>query len=124
MEYVFGGCARRFLLLYLEYILAADFHGGEFTFHHGLFDWLFQEKEGKRFMEKLSETEDLSYFELDIVKNIIWFQWNKFLPAVFIVLFLPFLTFFGVFIVYTSYLLPEKKEEDKTWGDYYTATFV
>ena len=88
------------------------------------FDWLFQEKEGKRFMEKLSETEDLSYFELDIVKNIIWFQWNKFLPAVFIVLFLPFLTFFGVFIVYTSYLLPEKKEEDKTWGDYYTATFV
>lgn len=88
------------------------------------FDWLFSEKEGKRFMEKLSETDDLSYFELDIIKNIIWFQWNKFLPAIFIVLFLPFLTFFGIFIVYTSYLLPEKKEENKDWGDYYTAAFV
>jgi hypothetical protein len=88
------------------------------------FDWLFSEKEGVRFMEKLSETDDLSYFELDIVKNIIWFQWNKFLPAIFIVLFLPFLIFFGVFIFYTSYILPEKKEEDETWGNYYTASFV
>ena len=88
------------------------------------FDWLFDRNYGKRFMEKLSDTEDLSYFELDIIKDIIWFQWNKFLPAIMVVLFAPFLIFFIIFILYTSWLINEKNNEDDDWGPWYTATFI
>ena len=89
------------------------------------FDWLLTTKDGERFLEALSETEVLSFFEIDLVKNVVLFQWSYYLPRIIIGLFLPFFIHFLIFLIYATWLLEEKKEEnDDDWGKWYTVDFV
>ena len=37
------------------------------------FDWIFTDREGKSFLDELSETENMDIFKYDIIKDIIWF---------------------------------------------------
>lgn len=84
------------------------------------FDWLLTTKDGERFLEHLSNTDVLSYFEIDVIKNIIMFQWSYFLPRIIISLFIPFLLFFILFLIYATWLIEMKVEEDNTSGTWYT----
>ena len=88
------------------------------------FDWLLTTKDGERFLEALSETEVLEFFELDLVKNIILFQWSYYLPRIILGLFVPFFIYFIIFLVYATWLLEEKKEEKEKWGTWHTIDFV
>jgi hypothetical protein len=46
------------------------------------FDWILSTKDGERFLEHLAQTDNLAYFEIDLIKNIILFQWSYFLPRI------------------------------------------
>ena len=87
------------------------------------FDWILKSHEGEEFLQRLSETDNLEYFQIDLIKNIIWFQWSYFLPRIIAALFIPFLAFFLLFILYTTWLINEKHEEEEDWGPWHRATF-
>ena len=72
------------------------------------FDWVLSTSEGEEFLQQLSETENLGFFEIDVVKHIIMFQWSYFLPKIIIYLFTPFIVHFLLFVLYTTWILDKK----------------
>lgn len=86
------------------------------------FDWILNKKEGEDFLQRLSDTDNLAYFEFDIIKNIIMFQWSYFLPRIIMFLFMPFVAFFILFILYTTWLINKKNEETDSNGRWHRAT--
>lgn len=88
------------------------------------FDWIFTTKRGEEFLEKLSRTSDLSFYEIDIVKHIINFMWKRFLPRLFLFLFFPFLVFFATFLLFATWLIDEGYKEADDWAEWDTAVFV
>lgn len=76
------------------------------------FDWLLKEQEGEDFLQQLSDTDDLSFFEIDIVKFIIKFQWKRYLPRIALYLFLPFLIFFIAFLIFATWIINEMHQND------------
>lgn len=85
------------------------------------FDWILTSDKGELFLERLSQTENLRYFEVDVIKNLVMFQWQIFLPKIIAFLFVPFLAFFLLFILYTTWILNEKHNEDDGWGPWHQA---
>jgi hypothetical protein len=88
------------------------------------FDWMLTTKEGEDFLEGLRQTDNLAYFEIDVVKDLILFQWSYFLPRIIMFLFVPFLVFFIMFILYTTWILDEMFSEEDDNGDWHTAALV
>jgi len=88
------------------------------------FDWVLTTKEGTQFLDDLRKTDNLSYFEIDVIKDIILFQWGYFLPRILMGIFAPFLIFFGLFILYTTWILDEKFNEADSSGDWHTTALV
>jgi ankyrin repeat protein len=88
------------------------------------FDWLLTTKLGENFLQNLAETDNLAYFDVDLVKYLIEFQWQFFLPRIIAALFIPFLLHFIIFVLYGTYVLNEKHIENDKWGDWYIADLV
>ena len=83
------------------------------------FDWVLSQKQGGPFLDKLRRTKNLAYFEIEVIKDVILFQWKYFLPRIILFLLIPFLAFFILFILYTTWILDEKFNEgsDGDWND-------
>ena len=88
------------------------------------FDWILTTVLGEAFLEKLSTTDNLRYFEIEVIKNVVMFQWEIFLPRIIAYLFTPFIGFFLLFILYTTWILNEKQEETDDSGPWHTTAFT
>jgi ABC-type multidrug transport system fused ATPase/permease subunit len=88
------------------------------------FDWILKTQEGKDFLQYLSETENLRIFDNEIIKYIVYHQWNKFLPYICVLLFVPFLIHFVLFLFYATWLYHETEVEDDKNGEYYPITLT
>jgi hypothetical protein len=88
------------------------------------FDWLLRTKQGENFLQQLAETSDLAYFDLDIVKHIINFQWKRYLPRIALFLFLPFLAFFIAFLLFATWIIHEMHVEDNKDGEWRAAAQI
>jgi hypothetical protein len=42
------------------------------------FDWIFTKKEGKAFLWNLAKTENLDFFDIPVIQNVINYQWKFF----------------------------------------------
>jgi len=73
-------------------------------------DWVFKTEEGTRFLEQLSESDDMSLFTLDSVQTLVFFQWRMMRPVIIRYLFLPFLVYFFLFIMSISFFYENKDE--------------
>lgn len=83
------------------------------------FDWLFNEKEGKAFLYALSKTDDIEIFGLNIISTIVMFLWGYYRTQIVIQVLIPFLLYFIVFILYSTWIKNESDEEDKDFGSKY-----
>lgn len=88
------------------------------------FDWMLTTKEGEDFLERLRKTDNLGYFEIEVIKDLIMFQWEYFLPRIIIFLFVPFMLFFLMFILYTTWILDEMFNEADNSGPWHIAALT
>ena len=87
------------------------------------FDWLLKTSEGEEFLQQLSDTDNLGFFEIDLIKQIILFQWKYFLPRIIVFLFVPFIAHFIIFVLYTTWILDKKYSNFEMWNNWYRAAF-
>lgn len=83
------------------------------------FDWLFNEKEGKSFLIALSKIEDIEIFGLNIISTIIMFIWGYYRTQIVIQVLIPFLLYFTVFILYSTWIKNKSDEENGDFGSKY-----
>lgn len=88
------------------------------------FDWLFNEREGARFLNKVANSDSIDLYSLEIIRNIIDFFWGYFKPKIFVYNFIPFILSFILTIVFVTYTHDERVQEGEKWGKFYTANFV
>jgi len=88
------------------------------------FDWILKSHEGEMFLEKLKKTETLEYFEIDLIKDIIYFQWQYFLPRILVLIFAPFLVYFISFVLYCTWILDQKHNEANDDGGWHVAALT
>ena len=87
-------------------------------------DWIFKGERSTSFLKELSETDNMEVFELDIIKDIIMFQWKYFSRAIMLKLFMPFMIYFVLFCVYTTYILERQYDAQETNNDYDMASYI
>jgi len=88
------------------------------------FDWILKSAIGESFLQQLADTDDLSYFDLDIVKQVIYYQWSRYLKRITLFLFIPFLAFFLAFILFATWVIHEMHIEDDSDGKWRAAAFI
>jgi hypothetical protein len=88
------------------------------------FDWMLTSHNGEQFLERLRKTDNLGYFEIEVIKDLIMFQWGYFLPRIIIFLFIPFMLFFLMFVLYTTWVLDEMFNETDDNGTWHVAAFT
>jgi hypothetical protein len=79
---------------------------------------------GWKFIHALSNSESMSYFELDSVKLIVRYQWMLIKPIIIKYLFVPFLLNFLLFNVYCIYLFEAAKPVEVTEEDVTTTVLA
>ena len=72
------------------------------------FDWLLNTHYGAEFLNELSVTSNINIFALDIIKDIIYFQWNYVKAAIIKYLMIPYIIYFVMFWVYATYIAKNK----------------
>ena len=87
------------------------------------FDWLF-DKQGAKFIHKISKSDTIELFSLEIIKIMILFFWKHYKSKIIVVSLIPFLIWFVAFIAYATFIHEEEVEEDETWGVWYIVSFV
>jgi hypothetical protein len=79
------------------------------------FDWVFTDKRGEKFMNALGATENIEIFTLEIIKNVILFQWNILQKQIIRYTLFPFLLALLTFAIQITWIfektLLEYKEE-------------
>jgi len=88
------------------------------------FDWIFQGNKAESFLKDLSESENIHIFGQDIIRDIILFQWKYFKRVIIWKLFLPYMIYFMLFCVYTTWILERQHNENESWGDFDLATVI
>jgi len=76
------------------------------------FDWIFNSEEGNKFLANLSETDNINIFGYDIIKDIILFQWSHFKSTIIYKLFIPYLFYFLIFILFSTWIIHRKHHEN------------
>ena len=74
------------------------------------FDWIFNDTDGVRFLETLSETDSIELFDLTIIRHIINFLWSYFKFYVFMYSLIPYMFYMALFLVYVTYFHKMKYE--------------
>lgn len=87
------------------------------------FNWIFNENEGKQFLNNLSEAQDDSVLEVEVIKNMVQYLSKYYRRAVFFRVFLPFLVYFTMFIAYSTWINNEKNNE-VGFGTYSTINLI
>jgi hypothetical protein len=88
------------------------------------FDWLLNTNTGARFLENLADTDDMSYYDIDIVKHIVNYQWTYYLPRIGLYIFLPFFIFFVLFLVYATYVVDKMNRERDSEGNWMKTALI
>lgn len=90
------------------------------------FDWIFNSKHAHALMKVLSETNNINLFKVPVIEDIILFKWSYFRWAIIILLFIPFLLYFGAFLTFATWGIKEdyeyEKKVDGSSKDWETAT--
>jgi hypothetical protein len=66
----------------------------------------------------------MSYYNIDIVKHIVTYQWRYFLPRIAMYIFVPFLIFFIFFLIYATYILDQMNRENNSEGNWKKTSLV
>ena len=88
------------------------------------FDWIFMGDQAKTFLKDLSDSENINIFGQDIIRDIILFQWKYFKMVIILKLFVPYIVYFGLFCVYTTWLLERQFNESDDNGAYHIGSYV
>jgi len=88
------------------------------------FDWLFTDDRIHTLMKDLSESTNSQLFKLDIIKDIVLFQWKYFKSAIIWQIFLPYLIYLLIFCVYSTWLQKQKHEEDEALGKFQIGSYI
>ena len=88
------------------------------------FDWIFQGDQANQFLKDLSTTDNIHIFGQNIIRDIILFEWAYFKRVIFWKLFIPYLIYFVMFCIYTTWLLERQFNEEDTSGGYHIASYV
>ena len=78
------------------------------------FDWIFNKKEGAKFLRTLAESDNVEVFSLPIIQNIVKFFWSYFRIAIVMYSLIPYLIYFSLFLVYTTYFQKRKIDDGET----------
>lgn len=76
------------------------------------FDWIFNNTEGRAFMNTLAYNKDIGLYSLSIVRYIIKFCWSYYRIYIVCYLLIPFLIYFALFIFYATYIHKRVVETD------------
>lgn len=83
------------------------------------FEWIFNEKEGAKFLQTLARSDTIDLFSLQIIRNIISFLWPYFRNKIIIYVFIPYLLYFSLFLIYSTYFHKRMIENnDAKWTNF------
>ena len=89
------------------------------------FDWIFNTKEGDEFLENLADTENIKLFGVDIIKDVILWQWSYFKIHIIGKLLLPYLLYFIIFLVHVTYVIKNEHYESSSESNpYHVAAWI
>jgi hypothetical protein len=74
-------------------------------------DWVFRGEQSIKFIEMLSKTENTDLFDLEAIRVVVTFMWEKFYYKLRNRIFFPFLFYFAVYIYFVSSDLAYKPYE-------------
>lgn len=88
--------------------------------------WLlkYQEGPGQDFMQKLSESDNMKYFEIDTIQLIVNYQWKIMKPQIILFLFVPFLINMLLFNFYCLFLFEDAKDNEGFHNTVYIYKFI
>jgi len=86
-------------------------------------DWIFKGERASSFLKNLGATDNIEIFKLDIIRDIILFQWKYFERAIILKLFVPYLLYFVLFCVYSTYVLERQYDDNDKGGDFDIASY-
>ena len=75
-------------------------------------DWVFRGEQSIKFIEMLSKTENTNLFDLEAIRVVVTFMWDKFYYRLRNRIFFPFLFYFFVYIYFVSSKLAYKRYEE------------
>ena len=85
---------------------------------------IFAGKNETTFLKELNETKNKNIFGFQIVRDLILYQWKYFKKAIILKIFIPYLLYFLLFCIYTTYILERKYDEDSDEGNFRLASYV
>ena len=74
------------------------------------FDWIFDDRYGRKFLVSLANTKDIDIFSVPIIKNIIMFMWRFYRIAIVTSVMIPFIFYFIVYIIYATLIIKGKND--------------
>ncbi|CAI2381450.1 unnamed protein product [Moneuplotes crassus] len=88
------------------------------------FDWIFQGDNCHQFLKDLSGSQNINLFGQDIIRDIILFQWKYFKEVIILKLFIPYIIYFVLFCLYTTWLLEKQHLESDDSGSYHLTSYA
>ena len=85
------------------------------------FDWIFDDRYGRKFLVSLANTKDTDIFSVPIIKNIVMFMWRFYRIAIAKYVMIPFIFYFIAYVVYATWI---KKGKDDNNGGYKIIDYV
>jgi len=76
------------------------------------FDWILHGKPAHEFLKNLLKVNSSEMFNLDIVKDIVFYQWSTIRKQIIMKMFIPFCLYFLLFLTYVTWTIKRKHEED------------
>ncbi|CAI2364011.1 unnamed protein product [Moneuplotes crassus] len=81
------------------------------------FDWLFSNIQGPAFFKLLIQSQQIEIFSIPLIRYIIIYFWGFFRFRIMIFLFFPFLVYFAIFLLYTTWFHKRKIEHNEGNGE-------
>lgn len=66
--------------------------------------WILKTPDGKKFLEKLSESENMNFFAIEAIRVIIKYLWSLYKGRIVRRLFFPFLVNFIIYFFFAVYM--------------------
>ena len=76
------------------------------------FDWVFSNKEGPAFFKILAEPQNLELFSIPLIQHIVTYFWGFFRLRILVFLFYPFLIYFSIFLLYSTWIQKRRMENN------------
>lgn len=83
------------------------------------FDWVFKGDEGALFVEQLANSSNDDIFKVETIRICILFLWQYYFYRILICVFIPYLTFFVAYFIYSTFVT----DGQMTMLDYFLGYF-